>query len=242
MKHRQTTAMKQGLYGRRAVIAAAAVGVLLQEPIESRPAMAAEQVPAAEAARGDQGQPTPAAEGTVERFILDPRGEVEGLFLAGGIHLYVTSRAANQLISSFKPGDAVRIYGRLFTEERLVQADVIANLTSGTTFTVPMRLDLPLHEQESLSVTEMSAAGTVRAFFYHPLKKVVQGMLLSDDTQVRFPLDASSQLRGAFRLGDRLMIRGNGTTNRFGRAVEALAIARNGGAFVALDASLQGLP
>lgn len=234
--------MQPGMHDRGAVLAAAFITVLLPGLSDSWPALAAEQVSVAEATRGDQGEPTWAAEGTVERFLLDPRGEVEGLFLAGGIHLYVTSRAADQLIRSFKRGDAVRIYGRLFTEERLVQADVIANLTSGTMFTVPLRLDLPLHEQQALSVTEMSAAGTIRAFLYHPMKNIIHGMLLSDDTQVRFPLDASPQLRSSFRLGDRLMVRGNGTTNQFGRAVEALAIARNGGAFVALDASLQGLP
>ncbi|MCW5798609.1 MAG: hypothetical protein KIT40_08925 [Nitrospira sp.] len=184
-----------------------------------------------------------AAEGTVDRFILDPRGEVEGLLLADGTHLYVTSRAADQLVSAFTPGNAVQVYGRLFAAERLVQADAVTNVTTGTTFHVPLRLDLPMQEQEhTLSMTEMSAAGTIRAFFYHPLKKNIQGMLLSDETQVRFPPDASPTLRRSFHLGDHVTIKGNGTTNRFGRAVEALAIGRNSGALIPLDASLQRLP
>ncbi len=184
-----------------------------------------------------------AAEGTIDRFILDPRGEVEGLFLADGTHLYVTSRAAEQLVSVFAPGHAVRVFGRLFADERLVQANAVTNVTTGTTFTVPLRLDLPMQEQEqTLSMTEMSAAGTIRAFFYHPLKKTIQGMLLSDETQVRFPLDAGTTVRRSFHLGDQVTVRGNGTTNRFGRALEALAIGKNSGALVPLDASLQRVP
>ena len=207
------------------------------------PVWSAEPVLSVAATQHDQVHGALAAEGTVDRFILDPRGEVEGLFLADGTHLYVTSRAADQLVRAFAPGNAVRVYGRLMPDERLVQADAVTNVTTGTTFTVPLRLDLPMQEQEHrLSMTEMSAAGTIRAFFYHPLKKTIQGMLLSDETQVRFPPDASPALRRSFHLGEHVRVRGNGTTNRFGRAVEALAIGRNSGALVPLDASLQRLP
>ena len=203
----------------------------------------AEPVLSAGTSQQDRGQGSLAAEGTVDRFILDPRGEVEGLFLADGTQLYVTSRAADQLVRAFAPGNVVRAYGRLFADERLVQADSVTNVTTGTTFTVPLRLDLPMQEQEhTLSMTEMSAAGTIRAFFYHPLRKRIQGMLLSDDTQVRFPPDASPSLRRSFHIGDQVRIRGNGTTNRFGRAVEALAIGRNSSALVPLDASLERVP
>ena len=226
--------------------AVAVLGTLLCgfPPGESGPALArgAERAASAEAPFATQIHGAPVVEGTVDRFILDPRGEVEGLFLADGTHLYVTSRAADQLVGAFKAGDRVQVYGRLFAEERLAQADVVANLTSETRFTVPLRLDLPMQEQQRLSMTEMSAAGTIRAFFYHPLKKIIQGLLLSDETQVRFPLDASQELRQSFHLGDQVTIKGNGTANRFGRAIEALAIGRNSGALVPLDASLKSVP
>lgn len=228
--------------GRWIMFVGALMVTLLHEQAGPSPAWAAEQVQSAEATPHDQGHGLLAAEGTVDRFILDPRGEVEGLFLADGTHLYVTSRAADQLVSAFKPGDVVRVYGRLFREERLVQAEAVDNLTAGTTFTVPLRLDLPMPEQHRLSMTEMSAAGTIRAFFYHPLKKNIQGLLLSDETQVRFPPDASQELRRSFHIGDQLAIRGNGTANRFGRAVEALAIGRNSRALTPLDAVLQAVP
>ena len=230
------------LNGRGLMVVGAMIGWLQCGQVASLCALAAEQISSADMTPNDQGYGVLAAEGTVDRFILDPRGEVEGLFLADGTHLYVTSRAADHLVSAFKPGDVVRVYGRLFPEERLVQADVMTNQTAGTTFIVPLRLDLPMPDQHTLSMTEMSAAGTIRAFFYHPVRKHVQGLLLSDETQVRFPPDASQELRRSLHIGDRLTIRGNGTTNRFGRAVEALAIGRNSESLTPLDASLQALP
>lgn len=230
------------LNGRGMVIVGAVIGWFLSSPAGPLLARATELTLSAEATPHEQRHGTLAAQGTVDRFILDPRGEVEGLLLTDGTHLYVTSRAEDQLVSAFKPGDLVRVYGRLSAEERLVQADVVANMSTGTTFTVPMRLDLPMQEQHRLSMTEMSAAGTVRAFLYHPLKKIIHGMLLSDETQVRFPPDASQKLRRSFHIGDKLTVRGNGTTNRYGRAVEALAIGRNSGSLVPLDASLQNVP
>lgn len=229
--------------GSRIIVLGVMIGCVAAGPSGPFVVRIAESAPLADATHHDQNHGTLAAEGTVERFILDPRGEVEGLLLIGGIHLYVTSRAADQLVSAFAPGNLVQVYGRLFTDERLVQADAVTNVTTGMTFTVPLRLDLPMQEQErTLSMTEMTASGTILAFFYHPLKKNVQGMLLSDGTQVRFPPDASQTLRQSFHIGEQVRARGNGTTNRFGRAVEVLAIGRSSGALVPVDASLQRLP
>jgi hypothetical protein len=200
-------------------------------------------VGSAEATAEYQTDKSPVAEGVIERYILDPRGEVEGLLLGGGVHLYVTSRAADQLIKTLTPGDHVQVYGRRTADEGLVQADVIKNLTRRTSFVVPLRLDLPMQKQEHhLSVTEMSATGTIRLLLYHPLKGIVQGMVLSDDTQIRLPLDAHEELRRSLHVGDSVTIKGNGTKNQFGRAIEVVAIGRDPASLAPLDASLRRLP
>ncbi len=185
---------------------------------------------------------SPVAEGVIERYILDPRGEVEGLLLADGSYMYVTSRAEKELLRVLLPGDRVRVYGRRTPDAGLVQADVIKNLTKKTTFTVPLRLDLPMQEQRRLSVTEMYAKGTIRVLLYHPLRGIVQGMVLSEGTQIRLPPDTTAELRRSLRVGESVTIRGNGTTNQFGRAIEAGAIGKGTGPLVPLDASVQSLP
>ena len=149
---------------------------------------------------------SPVAEGVIEQYILDPRGEVEGLLLADGSYMYVTSRAEKELLSVLTPGDRVRVYGRRTQDQGLIQADVIKNLTKGTSFVVPLRLDLPMQDQERrLSVTEMYAKGTIRVLLYHALRGIVQGMVLSDGTQIRLPPDTSCRtppILACRRLGD----------------------------------------
>lgn len=185
----------------------------------------------------------PVAEGDIERYVVDPRGEVEGLLLADGSHLYVTSRAADQLVQALKPGDRVLVYGSRNPDAPIIQPDRISNLSTGATFIVPLRLDLPMQEQERhLSVTELTAAGTIRVLLYHPVKGIVQGMLLSDGTQIRLPLDVGEDVRKSFHVGDPVTVHGNGTVNAFGRSIEAVAIGKGDGPLVPLDASLHSLP
>jgi len=111
---------------------------------------------------------TPVGEGTVRLYIIDPRGEIEGLLLTDGTQLYVTSRAADQLRRAIKPGDRISIYGLREGHETRIRPDVIRNLSTGTTFIVPLRLDLPLQEQAHLSVTEMQATGQIQVLLIHP--------------------------------------------------------------------------
>ncbi|MBV6469530.1 MAG: hypothetical protein NBKEAIPA_01428 [Nitrospirae bacterium] len=185
----------------------------------------------------------PLVEGVIERYLLDPRGEVEGLLLVDGTQLPVTSRAAAQLLHALRPGDRVRVRGRRHQAPPVVQPDLIENLSRGTTFAVPLRLDLPMRPQEQeLSVRELTANGSVRVLLFHPLKGIVQGLLLSDGTQVRLPPDASPTLRNSFREGQRLAVRGNGTENRYGRALEAVAMGYDAARLVPLEPSLDRLP
>jgi hypothetical protein len=185
----------------------------------------------------------PVADGVIEQYVLDPRGEVEGLLLADGSHMYVTSRAADQVLHALKPGHHVRVYGRRKPGELVIQPDVIRNLSTSTTFIVPLRLDLPMPEQEHhLSVTELKATGRIRVLLSHAVKGIVQGMVLSDGTQIRLPLDASEEVRRSFHVGDFVTVQGNGTENEFGRSIEAVAIGKGDSPLVPLDASLRSLP
>ena len=210
---------------------------------EARLEAADKKTPPAEAAMDDRQNASLAAEGVIERYILDPRGEVEGLLLADGSHMYVTSRAEDRLIRALAPGDHVRVYGRRKLDQGLVQPDVIKNLTRGTSFVVPLRLDLPMQEQElHLAVTEMSASGKIRRLLFHGMKGIVHGFVLSDETQVRLPLDTNEEFRRSLHIGDSVAVRGNGTANRFGRALEAVAMGKDSTSLISLDASLRRLP
>ena len=95
------------------------------------------------------GKP-PVADGVVDRYLLNPRGDVNGLLLRDGSQMHVTLRAAQDLTKAVQPGDHIRVHGRRASDSPLVKPDVIINLTDGRSYTVPYRLDLPMPPRELL--------------------------------------------------------------------------------------------
>jgi hypothetical protein len=186
---------------------------------------------------------SPVAEGVVDRYLLNPRGDVTGLLLRNGSQMHVTLRAATDLTMAIQPGDHVRVHGRRVGDSPLVTPDVILNVTDGTSFTVPYRLDLPMPPREERpAVNEMRAAGTIQVLLYDHLKEVVNGALLSDGTQVRLPPDVGEHFHASLQPHMDLEVRGYGATTQYGRAIEAVAIGRRGQPLTHLDASTQQLP
>lgn len=184
----------------------------------------------------------PVADGIVDRYLLNPRGEVNGLLLRDGSQMHVTLRAAQDLTKAIQPGDHIRVHGRRVSDSPLVKPDVIINVTDGRSFTVPYRLDLPMPpREERRTVTEMHAAGTIQVLLYDHLKDVVNGALLSDGTQVRLPPDVGDHFHSSLQQNMDVEVRGYGTTTPYGSALEAIAIGRKGQPLTHLDASTQHL-
>ena len=184
----------------------------------------------------------PVAEGIVDRYLLNPRGDVYGLLLRDGSQMHVTLRAAEDLTEAIQPGDHVRAHGRRVAESPLVRADVIINVTDGRSFTVPYRLDLPMPPREERpTVNEMKASGTIDVLLYDPSKGVVNGALLSDGTQVRLPPDVGEHFHASLQPNMDVEVTGYGTATPYGTALEAVAIGRKGQPLTHLDASIQQL-
>ena len=91
----------------------------------------------------------------MDRFILDPEERWKDYSSPTGL-ICTYPRAADQLVHAFVPGNVVRVYRRLMPDERLVQADAVINVTTGTTFTVPLRPGpADAGAGHTLSMTEM---------------------------------------------------------------------------------------
>lgn len=185
---------------------------------------------------------SPVADGIVERYLIDPRGDVEGLLLTDGTQVHVTSRISHELTKAIKPGDQVLVHGSRKKGEAVVSPDVIVNVTAGASFSVPLRLELPLPANEDqLSMTPMKAGGSIEVLLYGT-KGEVQGMVLSDGTQVWLPPDVNDDFRRTLRIGEKVNVEGYGTQNEFGRAIEALAMSAGKKTLTPLDASIRQLP
>jgi hypothetical protein len=184
----------------------------------------------------------PVADGIVDRYLLTPRGDVNGLLLRDGSQMHVTLRAGQDLTKSIQPGDHVRVHGRRASDSPLVKPDVIINVTDGRSFTVPYRLDLPMPPREERpAVNEMNAAGTIQVLLYDHLKGVVNGGLLSDGTQFRLPPDVGEHFHASLQREMNVEVRGYGIATPYGTALEAFAIGRKGHPLTHLDASIQQL-
>jgi hypothetical protein len=229
--------------GHRATVFLIAIGigtavVSQSNGIGAEPAFRPEPaVPVADSHPPSVDQP-PVADGIVDRYLLHPRGIVDGLLLRDGSQMHVTPRAADGLIQIIQPGDHVRVHGRRSGDSPLVVPDVIVNVTDGKSFTVPYRLDLPIPPSEARpTANEMRAAGTIQVLLYDYIKGGVNGMLLSDGTQIRLPPDVGKQFPASLRHNMDVEVEGNGTITSYGRALEALAIARKGHPLTPLDSS-----
>jgi hypothetical protein len=185
----------------------------------------------------------PIADGIVDRYLLHPLGLVEGLLLRDGSQMHVTSRAAHELVKIIKPGDHVQVYGRRPFQSPIIQPDVIVNVTDGRSLTVPSRLELPIPPAEGRKPpTQMRARGAIQVLLYDRLKNAVNGVLLSDGTQVHLPPDVGKHFHLSLQPDLEIEVEGHGTETEYGRSLEATAIGRTGGPLTHLDASIQQLP
>lgn len=182
-----------------------------------------------------------AAEGIVRQYVIDPRGEVQGLLLEDGTQVIFTSRAQREVIATTKPGASVRIEGRRHKGFPLVEPDVIINTETGASVHIPSHGEGPMSlPKESLSVQEMRAEGSIDQLLYDRSGQVA-GLLLHDGTEVWLPPDVNDQLRRSLHVQDRLIIEGHGTENEYGRAMESLAIRIPGAPLTPLDHGTDGL-
>jgi hypothetical protein len=187
-------------------------------------------------------QESPIVDGIVDRYLLHPLGDVNGILMRDGSQMHITSRAAHELVKIIQPGDHVRVHGRRLSPSPIVQPDVIVNVTDGTSLTVPFRLDLPIPPREGRpALSEMKARGTIQVLLYHPLKGVVNGVILSDGTQIHLPPDVGERFHLSLQQHMEVEVEGYGTETPYGRSLEATAIGRKGRPLTHLDASIQQL-
>lgn len=170
-------------------------------------------------ASGQLGQYT--VEGQVQRMLINPYGEVDGLRLSDGTLVRFAPHNADALTAMVKPGDRVRIIGRA-QGRGMVKADAIVQVDSGRTLydqppPVGEGLALPPHLRAQ-RLQPQQVEGRVEAVLTGP-RDEVNGVMLSDGSIVRFPPES---LRLSVQPGAPFAASGLGTRNAFGTALEAL--------------------
>jgi hypothetical protein len=155
-------------------------------------------------------------EGTVLQYLLNPRGEVDGLLLDDRTVIKFPPHLARELVQVVKPKERVRANGHL-EAEKLLKAHVIANPTTGRAIreikpTPPERAGA-LGPLQSLAVT-----GVIRLVKRNPHGEI-DGVVLEDGTLLHLPPHGGRQFAGFLREGRSLAATGFGTANEFGRTI-----------------------
>ena len=171
----------------------------------------------------------PSFTGMVERFLVNPRGEVDALLLREGPQISFPPDAANDLRRAAVPGRPLTVWG-----VRARGAPVITMLAFAPgADTTPVVLDRFYWRRPGLGVGEgaarLSVTGTVRSPYYAPQGEVV-GAVLEDGTVVLLPRGSATAdiTRRLFRPGTRLEAEGPGYEGELGRAVLANRLGEPG--------------
>ncbi|MFH5926198.1 hypothetical protein [Roseomonas xinghualingensis] len=207
---------------RRKLVAALASAALLPSGIHG---LAGAQSRPAEAMGGELWfDPTqlPSFTGTVERYLLNPNGEVDALLFREGPQISFPPEVADELRRAVAPGRPLIVWGI-----RARNAPVITMLAfAPSAETTPMVLDRfywrPSNRSAGTGGMPLPFFGTVRSPFYAPQGAVV-GVVLDDGSVVLFPRGTASSeaIRSLLKSGTRIAVSGIGFQSQEGQAVLA---------------------
>lgn len=171
----------------------------------------------------------PAVKGTVERFLLNPHGEIDGFVMTNETHapvlVHTPPHMETELIRQVKAGEAVTVRG-----VRPRKADLIAAVEVATAGGARIVDKGPDHDREhpKLEKKKMSAEGMVRLSLFGP-KGELRGALLANGTVVRLGPKEAEQVAELLAPNATIAAKGDGLETKHGRVVHAKEIGSTNG-------------
>ena len=163
----------------------------------------------------------PEVAGTVERFVVNPHGEVDGFVMSGekqdNILVHTPPHMETEPIRHVKTGDRVGMRG-----VRPRGADLIAAVAVTANNGRKILDEGPDHDRKHPEVhhRKMDAEGNVRLSLFGP-KGELRGALLSDGTLVRIGHKEAERVARLLKPGAAIAVRGNGLLTDHGRVIDA---------------------
>ena len=182
--------------------------------------------------RPDTGPFPMEVEGTVSQYLLNPRGEVDGLLLDDLTVIKFPPHLARELVQVIKPKERVRANGHL-EAERLLKGHVIANPLTGRA----IREIKPTPPERAGAVgplQPLSVAGTIRLVRRNPHGDT-DGVVLADGTLLHFPPHAGRQFADLLLEGQGITALGFGTVNDLGKTIAVAMLGRSAGPLALIE-------
>jgi hypothetical protein len=161
----------------------------------------------------------PETAGTVERFIVNPHGEVDGLLMMTEkntlVIVHTPPNLEADIVAAVKVGDAISVRG-----VRPRGADMIAAVALAAENGPGPDHDRKQEQHRARDPDRMEAQGEVRLSLFGP-KGELRGALLQDGTIVRIGPKEAEHFAELLSPGATIAVRGDGLTTKHGRVVHA---------------------
>ena len=165
----------------------------------------------------------PEVSGILERFVLNPHGEVDGFVMKDKqavVLVHTPPHMEGELTRQFEPGETVHVRGVRPRGAKLLAA--VSVTTAGGREIVD---NGPDHDRKHPKVKHepMSVQDRVELSLFGP-KGELRGALLSDGTVLRVGPKEAEHAAALLSPGAKLAARGDGLQTRHGRVIHALEI------------------
>jgi hypothetical protein len=169
----------------------------------------------------------PVTTGKLQRFLLNPHGDVDGLLLADGTEIHTPPHLSHELLRKLNMGEVVAVHG---VKPR--HADVIVAVAIDTASDERIADRGPPHDEpphhkhpprKGAPTKESDHHGTIQQLLHGP-KGNVHGALLQDGAIVRFPPHCADELKPLLAGNAPLQVRGHVLKTPHGTVIEAQAL------------------
>lgn len=168
----------------------------------------------------------PAFTGTVERYLINPRGETDALLFREGPQIVFPPDVAEAVRNTAPQGRPIIVWGIRARHSPVIT--MLAFAANGES--VPGVVDRFYWRLGGRSAMEqaqrLTVSGTVKVPYFAPQGDVA-GAILEDGTVITVPPGAADQFRDLLRAGARLAAEGPGVESEAGRALAADRLGDN---------------
>jgi hypothetical protein len=220
-------------FGGAALVSCAIAGLATAQPMSRQPpagTVAAQAPPSPSGPATYDVQQLPETRGTVQRFTLTLRGDLDGFVLTDGTDVHLAPHLSAQLAAAVRPGDSVSVRGYRSVTVPLVVAAAVTDAATNETIVdrgppppgfgppppPPPGVPTPGAQQTSLN-------GRVQTSIYGPPGDL-NGAVLDDGTIVRLPPPTAYQSASLLAPGQAISVRGWELSTAYGRVIDAQAI------------------
>jgi hypothetical protein len=162
----------------------------------------------------------PSFTGTVERYLINPRGETDALLFREGPQIVFPPEFGDAVRSAVPAGRPIVIWGIRARHAPVITMLAFAPDAQAAPVVVERFYWRLLGRSAADQAERLVVSGTVKAPYYAPQGEIA-GAVLDDGTVVTIPVGAAEPLRDLLRPGAKVAAEGRGVAGEAGRAVAA---------------------